>query len=60
MDEINRAISLGNFGAKTDRILVQIQDIIKSTPTLPTEKINQLSSVLDQMSKIIDDIMEGK
>lgn len=58
MDEINRAISLGNFGAKTDRILVQIQDIIKSTPTLPTEKINQLSSVLDQMSKIIDDILK--
>lgn len=60
MDEINKALSLGNFGAKTDRILVQIQDIIKSTPTLPTEKINQLSSVLDQMSKIIDDIMEVK
>jgi hypothetical protein len=58
MDEINRALSLGNFGAKTDRILVQIQDIIKSTPTLPTEKINQLSSVLDQMSKIIDDILK--
>ena len=58
MDEINRVISLGNFGAKTDRILVQIQDIIKSTPTLPTEKINQLSSVLDQMSKIIDDILK--
>lgn len=57
-DIINRTLSLGNFGAKTDKLLLQLSNIAKTIDKVPTEKVNQLSSVMDQMSKIIDDILK--
>ena len=59
-DMINRTLSLGNFGAKTDKLLLQLSNITKSINTVSTEKVNQLSSLMDQMSKLIDDVMEEK
>lgn len=59
-DIINRTLSLGNFGAKTDKLLLQLSNIAKTIDKVPTEKVNQLSSLMNQMSKLIEDVMEGK
>lgn len=56
----DRIIAMGNYGAKSDKLIKTLIKTVDKAPSLPTEKINQLSSVMDQMSKIIDDIMEGK
>lgn len=54
----DRIISMGNYGAKSDKLIKTLTKVLDQAPSLPTEKINQLSSVMDQMSKIIDDILK--
>lgn len=53
----NRIIAMGNYGAKSDKLVKTLTKVIDKAPSLPTEKINQISSVMDQMSKIIEDIL---
>lgn len=54
----NRIIAMGNYGAKSNKLLETLIKTADKAPSLPTEKINQISSVMDQMSKIIDDILK--
>lgn len=54
----DRIISMGNYGAKSDKLIKTLIKTVDKAPSLPTEKINQLSSVMDQMSKIINDILK--
>lgn len=56
----DRIIAMGNYGAKSDKLIKTLIKTVDKAPSLPTEKINQLSSVMDQMTKIIEDIMEKK
>lgn len=54
----DRIIAMGNYGAKSNKLLETLIKTADKVPSLPTEKINQISSVMDQMSKIIDDILK--
>lgn len=56
----NRIIAVGNLGAKNTHLIDTLTKTIDNIEKIPTEKINQLSSVMDQMTKIIEDIMEDK
>ena len=53
-----RIISIGNYGAKSGRLLELLTKTVDDIEHLPTDKINQLSSVMDQMYKIIEDILK--
>lgn len=53
-----RIIAIGNLGAKNTHLIDTLTKTLGNIEKIPTEKINQLSSVMDQMTKIIEDILK--
>lgn len=45
---------------KFDEFTLKLLTITSKLETLSTKQIDQLSSTFDQMTKIVNDIMEGK
>lgn len=54
----DRIIAIGNLCAKNKHLTDALTKVVDNIEKLPTEKINQLSSVMDQMTKIIEDILK--
>lgn len=55
-----KALAVGNLGAKNIKLTQKLMDAIEKIPTLSIKQIDQLSSTFDQMTKIVNDIMEDK
>lgn len=56
----NKFIAAGNFAAKDLRLIKLLTNISENLDNISTEKLNQIISTFDQMTKIINDIMEEK
>lgn len=55
-----KTLAVRNLGAKNIKLTQKLMDAIEKIPTLSTKQIDQLSSTFDQMTKIVNDIMEDK
>lgn len=54
----NRFIAEGNFAAKNMKINLMFSEMIDNISKISTPKLNQISSILDQMTKLIEDILK--
>lgn len=57
---MEKVLAVRNLEAKHIKLSQKIIDAVEKIPNLSIKQIDQLSSTFDQMTKILDDIMEEK
>lgn len=55
---IERLICAANYADKTDRLIDTLETVTKKAPDLSIKQLDLISSLYEQMAKLINDILE--